>query len=71
MLSLNKCHIKMLKTSISTVALFEVAQIAITGENCLFKSGCKPEQHMMYSGSKANLVKELGFTKVNLAVVFH
>ncbi|KAF6017435.1 GMFG [Bugula neritina] len=26
--------------------------------------GCKPEQHMMYAGSKTELVKETGMTKV-------
>ena len=44
--------------------------IVITVENCLFSlKGCKPEQQMMYSGSKNALVREIGATKV--IIIFH
>ena len=47
-----------------------LAQIVITVENCLFSlKGCKPEQQMMYSGSKNALVREIGATKV--IIIFH
>ena len=50
----------------SLLVKFEMSGVYNVGFFCLFFffTGCKPEQHMMYAGSKLDLVKETGLTKV-------
>lgn len=53
----------------SLVIVLGVCLLSLKGYwwiNFLSDLGCKPEQQMMYSGSKLSLVKDLGVTKVGL-----